>query len=226
MTAKKAQQPDSLVSSLQSEVAVDASPLLTFLVAHARKLALGIVLFLVAIVGYWGYASHAESRRAEELKSLGPILIISDPKLRLEKLEAFLSTAPASMQGTVWFEVLHAASQLQDYEKTYTAWKNVRQLGESMAVPAGVGMANALAAQGKYREALDVLENISPVPRNSDALLVQSHIVFLAEVLGDYSRAALACDAMLSTAGANPDEAGIWSQKKVELEKKAAEATN
>lgn len=226
MTAKKAQQPDSLVSSLQSEVAVEASPLLTFLVAHAGKLALGIVLFLVAIAGYWVYLSQSESRRAEDLKALGQILVISDPAMRLEKLEAYLPTAPASVRGAAWFETLNAASQAQEQEKVYTAWNEVRQLGESMAVPAGVGMANALAAQGKYREALDVLEGVSSGSRNLDVLLVQSHILLLAEVLGDYKRAVAACDAMLSAPDADADEARIWSQKKAELEEKAAESAN
>ena len=226
MTAKKAQQSDSLVSSLQSEVAVEASPLLAFLVAHAGKIALGIVLFLAAIGGYWVYLSQSESRRAETLNALGQILVISDPATRLEKLEAYLPTAPASVRGAVWFETLNAATQAQAYEKVHAAWNAVRQLGESMAVPAGAGMANALAAQGKYREALDVLEGISPAPRNLDLLLVQSHILLLAEVLGDYKRAATACDVLLSAPYADAGEAGIWSQKKAELEEKAAGPTN
>jgi tetratricopeptide (TPR) repeat protein len=224
MTAKRARQPDSLVSSLQSEVAVEASPLLTFLVAHARKLAFGLVLCIVAIGGYWAYSSQSESRRAEELKALGPILVISDPQTRLEKLEAFLPTAPASVRGAAWFAVLDAASQLENQEKIHTAWSNIRNLGESMVVPAGMGMANALAAQGKYREALDVLEGLSLAPNNPEALAVQSHILLLAEILEDYPRAIVACDALLSTPGADPNEAGIWSQKKAELEKKAAGA--
>lgn len=224
MTAKPAQQPDTLVTSLQSEVAAEASPLLTFLVAHAAKIVLGIVLFIAAIGGYWFFSAQSESKRLEEVKELGQILIVSDPKLRLEKLEAFVTSAPASVQGAAWFEILNTAASLQDNAKIYAAWERISQLDASLRVPAGLGMANALAAQGKQREALDVLTGLSVGAQSPDVMNVQPQIILLAELVGDYKQAVAACDVLMTVPGANPEETKIWGQKKAELEQKASGA--
>lgn len=224
MTAKPVQQPDSLVSSLQSEVALEASPLLAFLVTHAAKIAVGIVLFILAIGGYWFYSSHMENRRVEESKALGQLMIISDPRMRLEKLEAFLPDAPASVQGAAWFAVLDASIALQDNDKIYAAWERISKLDPNMAVPAALGMSSALAAEGKNKEALTVLEGLALTPQSLDFFNVQTHIALLSELLGDYKRAAAASDALSSAPGIDPNEGKFWAQKKAELESRSADA--
>ena len=224
MTAKPAQQNTSqatLVDSLQSEVSAEASPLLLFLIAHARKIALFLVLFIIAIAGYWFYSSQASKLEQQEALALGQIMIVSDPALRLEKLEAFVPNAPGSVQRAAWFAIMEAATMLQMHDKAYTAWKKIADFGPGVKVPAAMGMASALAEQEKFREALDLLNGVALELKGQDLVNVNARISVLAEVVEDYPRALAACDVIIAGV-TNPTEMKIWAQKKAELEKKIA----
>ncbi len=215
------QQPDSLMHTLQSEVADEASPMLLFLSRHARSIALGVLLFIVGIVGYWIYSGQMEAKRKEDVLGYGQLLLISDPKTRLEKLETFVNGAPDAVRRAAWFSIMEAAHQLKDYDKLYTAWEKIRGFDDSFAVTATVAMADARSSQGKYEDALRLLEGVAASAKPAEVSLVNSRIVFLAESLKNYSRAILACDAMIGKVGGETDTQ-MWSQKKMELEQKAA----
>ncbi|MCL1940084.1 MAG: tetratricopeptide repeat protein [Desulfovibrionaceae bacterium] len=225
MTAKPAQQPAppaGLVDSLQAEVAAEASPLMLFLVEHARKIALALVLFILAIGGYWFYASHTHKVAVEDAQRLGTILIISDPAMRLERLEAFIPSAPSSVKHEAWFALANAAGQVQDYPKAYKAWETIRGFDPALKGAASLGMANALAQQGKYADALSLLNAALPDLKGPEAINANMRIILLAEVLGDYARAIAACDAILTTPEAAADVSAMnrFGQKKAELEAK------
>lgn len=222
MTAKPRapEGPASIVDSLQSEVSAEASPLLAFLIAHAAKIAALIVLFIVGIGVYWFYASHSEGRQAEEYLEFGKIQVISDPKLRLEKLEAFVTSAPESVKRSAWFAMLDAAHPLEDMEKVYSSWSAIREFDTSMLVTASLGMANSLSARKQYREALEVLDSLTGKLKPLDIANVNIHIVLLAELLGDYKRAIEACDVIIREPSVEPIEVKLWVQKKAELEQK------
>lgn len=227
MSAKAVKQPPApaggafsqqgLVDSLQSEVADEASPLLGFLVAHAAKIAAAIILFIVAIGGYWFYQSHAESNRAAEEAELGKILIISDPSMRMERLEAFVKTAPESVARNVWFAILETASVLEDNDRLYQAWEVIAGMDAAIRLPAVLGMANALAAQEKYGEALTLLDNASLSSPGAESAQLNIRIALLAEMQGDLARAMRACEALTADPLLDPAEIALWTQKKEEL---------
>jgi len=225
MTAKPAQQPAQpfgLVDSLQADVATEASPLMLFLIEHARKIAIALALFVLAIIGYWFYSSHADKVAAADAQRLGAILIISDPAMRLERLEAFVSNVPASLRHEAWLALANSAVQMEDYAKAYAAFERIRGFDPALRGTAVLGMANALAQQEKYADALGILNAALPELRGLEAINANIRIISLAEVTGDYARAIAACDAILATPEAASDSTAInrFGQKKAELQEK------
>ncbi len=227
MTAKPVQQPASqtgLVDSLQAEVAVEASPLMLFLIAHARKIALALLLFILAIGAYWLYDSQAEKIAREEAQTLGALLIITDPVTRLERLEAFVPSAPASVKREAWFALARAAGQNNAHAKAYAAWENIRSFDPSLKGTASLGMANALAMQEKHAEALALLSGVVADLKGAEAVNANIRISLLAEAVGDYARAIAACDAILASpeGSSDPRTVNQFGQKKAELEDRLA----
>ncbi|MDR3176482.1 MAG: hypothetical protein LBU06_08130 [Desulfovibrio sp.] len=226
MTAKPARptgaapQPDGLTNSLQAEVAAEASPLLRFVTAKARPLIAALALVIASVIGYRLYASQVEKQAAEEAESLGRIQVISNPAMRLEQLEAYAAKAPSSSQTAVWLAIMEAANQIPDQAKILAAWEKA---SPALKVQAAMGMAGALGVQEKYREALEALERVAGGLQGTEAGMVYSRIVILAELLGDYKRAAAACDALIGQPGI-AGESAIWAQKKLALEEKSAQA--
>lgn len=218
MTAKPVQQ-EGLVGSLQSEVSAEASPLLQFLIAHAVKIVAGILLFIAAIAAYWLYNSSSDSRRLAESKELGQFMIISDPAVRLEKLAAFAPSAPSSVKTPLAFAMMEAATAVQDQEKVYAAWQLIAESDNIIRPTATVGMASALSKQGKFKEALDVLLQVAPGLTGGDARIVNTRIVFLAEVTGDMGKALAACDSLLALSAGSGDTS-IWAQKRADIDAK------
>lgn len=227
MTAKPAQEDTtaSIVDSLQSEVAPEASPLLTFLFNHARHIALLLVLFILCIGGYWIYLSKAEQRQQEESLALGKIIVIADTAQRYAALQDFLKSAPESVRREALYASMDAANQLHDLPKLHDAWKAIEAADSSMKVSARLGMSGALAEQGKYKEALAPLEEIAPTLEGQNVILVNTRIAAFAELAGDYSRAIAACDAMIASPNVGED-GKFWMQKRNELDRKAKAATS
>ena len=212
-------QADSLLGSLQAEVSAEASPFLIFLTRHARSIALVIALCIAAIVGYWVYASQAEKGRYEDTLSYGKILLIADPRTRLEQLEAFADKAPGTVRKAVWFSIMDAAGEVQDYDRVYRAWKAISDFDPGIHAIAVVGMADALSLQKKDKEALDLLESASGKLKNHEIPLINARIVLLAENLGDYDKAMAACDTLISKSS-DPKDMSMWMQKRAVLEQK------
>ena len=215
-------QPFGLVDSLQSEVADEASPLMLFLIEHARKIAIALALFVLGIIGYWVYSTQADKAAAVEAQRLGAILIISDPAMRLERLEAFAPNVPAGLRNEAWLALANAAVQMQDYPKAYTAFERIRGFDPALRGTASLGMANALAQQERYADALALLNAALPELQGPKAINANIRIVLLAEVIGDYARAIAACDAILSTPEAAGDISAMnrFGQKRAELQEK------
>ena len=215
-------QPGSLMDSIQSEVSAEASPMLRFLANNARIIALALVVFIAAIIGYWVYSDMAVKDRDTEIASLGKILLVSDAKTRLSQLEEFAASAPKSVQRQAWYSIMETAFELSDYDRQYTAWEKIRGFDDSIRITATIGMADALSSQGKYKEALSTLEGVTNGLKDVAAPPVYMRILALAEYLGDYNRALSACDTLLSKT-TNQADISLWTQKKALLEEKIAE---
>ncbi|MDR2487909.1 MAG: hypothetical protein LBD42_00105 [Desulfovibrio sp.] len=223
MTAHSEQSIPSVLSTLQAEVPSEASPMLQFLIRYARLIVIGILCSIAAIAGYWLYTWQTDRQTGAAARELGSILIVSDAGQRLNKLETYLVSAPQSMRNTALFAVMESARQLQDYPKLYAVWKDIGEIDPVLRVPAGFGMASALAAQNKYMEAVAVLEGVSAYTNRRETFAVNSQIIAYAEASGDYARALAACGVLLESPQA-AGEVTFWTQKKAELERKQAES--
>jgi predicted negative regulator of RcsB-dependent stress response len=219
ITAVKAKHQDGLVADIRSEVSEEASPLLRFLLSKAKFAAVGLLLIIAAVAGRHFYSTQAENQKLEEAEALGRILVISAPSLRLEKLEEFMAVAPASVRTAGWLAVMEAATLLQNNDKVYNAWKEIGAADPSLKVASAMGMAGALAARDKFREALDLLDAVSGGLEAGEAADVNSRIVILAELTGDLQRAVRACDAVTGLPSGSADMK-FWAQKKLELQEK------
>ena len=219
MAVKQATSP-SLMGSLQGEVAAEASPMLQFLIDHARLIAIGVVLFIVAILGYWVYASNQQSAKAEQQLEFGRLVTGKTGAARIAALEEYMKTAPASLHSAAWFAIAETAQQEKDYAKAYTAWEQIAKVDPSIRITATLAMAQALVEQGKDAEALKLLDSISSGLGVNDLVNVNSRIAILAENLGQYDRAIAACEVITS----NPSvgDTSFWVQKIAVLQKKAA----
>jgi predicted negative regulator of RcsB-dependent stress response len=220
MAAKPKQTP-SLIGSIQEEVATEASPMLRFLIAHARLIVLGVILFLLAIGGYWYYDARQTRVRDELRLEFGRLLTSRQGQDRLAALEEYLKSAPSSLHAAAWFAMAETARELREHAREAAAWERIAGRDPAMRVPATLAMAGALAAQGKRREALDALEALVPGLPEQDLAAVSERIVLLAEALGDFDRAIVACEA-IAAREALAGDAGFWMRKVAALQKKAA----
>jgi len=216
-------QPGSIMDSIQSEVATEASPMLLFLTRNARIMALALVLCIAGIIGYWVHAEMAKSKREETIAELGKILILSDAQMRLERLESFAPNAQDSVKRQTWYSIMHTANELKDYARVYTAWEHIRDFDDNIRATATVGMADALSSQNKYKEALALLESVTSNLKDASAPPVYMRILALADSLGEYERALGACNALLGKT-TNPSDISLWTQKKILLEEQIAAA--
>lgn len=222
MAVKPVQTP-SVMSTLQEEVAPEASPVLQFLIDHARIIAAGVVIFIAAIAGYWIYERNEASREAEEQIHFGKVIQGKAAQERITALEEFLKTAPASLKPAAWFALAQAAQETGDHAKVYEAWQNIATVDASIRITALVAMADAMVETGKTPEALTLLEGARKDLSAADLQSINSRIAVLAENIQDYPRAIAACEAIIANPAADTDHA-FWTQKAVFLRQKAATA--
>ncbi len=222
MAAKPKQEP-SFLGDIEKEVSAEASPLLQFLVRHARLIVLVIVFLAVIIAGYGIYKWRAGASMKEARNELGMISITRDPALRYQKLDAFLGAAPAQLRTPILLDQAKAALEMGDRAKAEQAWAALQAENKpETAVLAGRGRAQLLLEDGKKAEALAVLEGLLPQAGEQGRIVLNTQIVLVAESMGDYQRALKACDDVLSIPqmGGSPV---LWQQKAADLRRKIAE---
>ena len=208
----KSENPSTLLGSIQSEVAVEASPMLEFLARNARLIIAGILLFIAAIGGYGLYVWQSGKALRAEQEAFGRIMVMTDAPKRLEALTAYVAKAPQATRFSALFALAQTAGQTQKHEEAYKAWEQLRGLDPSMKVPATFGMAQALMAQDKPKEALALYEGLLQGIKDADVANVNSRIAILSENMGDYKRAITACEAVLAKP-AQPEDVSFWTQK-------------
>ena len=91
------QIPGSLMGEIQSEVAVEATPLLSFVLRNSRIIVTCIVLLVLVIAGVGGWQWHQTRVEREAHLELGRILVSTQGPERIAALETFLPAAPSAM---------------------------------------------------------------------------------------------------------------------------------
>ncbi len=103
------QIPGSLMGEIQSEVAVEATPLLSFVLRNSRIIVTCIVLLVLVIAGVGGWQWHQTRVEREAHLELGRILVSTQGPERIAALETFLPAAPSAMKSGVQLEIATTA---------------------------------------------------------------------------------------------------------------------
>lgn len=193
-------QPENakLLTELQSEVSVEAAPLLQFIVKHVAVIVLVLVLFVIALVGTAGYNWYAERARVQAQKELVRVVMSSQGAEKVKALEAFIAGAPDSIKTAAQLALADAAIVQQDYAVAAKAYAGVAAADSTGALGllASLNQAQALLSAGKPKEALPLLEKLENVMPESQRNLVRQVLAEAAIQAGDTVKAQKVFEAM------------------------------
>ena len=203
----------TLLDSIQSEVSREASPMLDFLIRHAKTIFLFLLVFIAAIMafGVWNYMSGSKQKEAEE--ALGKILILPETSGKLAALEEYSGSAAPEFKNAALLAIAKSAALQNQPDKASAAWA---ELGKSQNAPlrlvAELARAGSLSSQGKNAEALALLDSLYSSSPADVQPVISTYIVSVAEALGDWDKAIAACDNIIRGVD-NPDAKSIWEQR-------------
>ena len=164
------QIPGSLMGEIQSEVAVEATPLLSFVLRNSRIIVTCIVLLVLVIAGVGGWQWHQTRVEREAHLELGRILVSTQGPERIAALETFLPVAPSAMKSGVQLEIATTALGLEQYGKAADAYAAVaaadfdsleKSAPESLRPAILEGQAMSAELAGKLDRALAAYESIA-----------------------------------------------------------------
>lgn len=222
--------PGGMLGELQSEVSVEATPLLRFVLEHIKSIIAIVVLVVaaVAVTGMW----HWQTARAERdaRLELGRILVAPEPAARLASLEKFLSAAPSSMKLGVQLEIAATAAALGDALKASQAYGAVYAADPqgTFGVMAGLNEADLLLRAERPADALNRLDAL--MASAPAALLepvrqaIREGQAAAAEQAGRLDRALAAYEAIVQDGGNL--ELGYYQAKIAELKARIAKAAS
>ncbi len=182
-----------------------AQRLLDFLVDNLKSIALGCGVLVLAVGIYAGVSHWRTSQAGKAADALGVILIQkTEPKARVDALEAFLKDAPGPLRPTVLLELAASAMVSKQYAKASTAWAELEgSSSPDMKVIAGIGHAKSLLLEGKAPEALTLLKALKANSPQSYAMPVTRQLAVAAEQAGD-AKTALEAYTELATKADGP----------------------
>ena len=203
------QIPGSLMGEIQSEVAVEATPLL---LRNSRIIVTCIVLLVLVIAGVGGWQWHQTRVEREAHLELGRILVSTQGPERIAALETFLPAAPSAMKSGVQLEIATTALGLEQYGKAADAYA---------AVAAAINQADLLQRQGKYAEALAVFDSLEKSAPESLRPAILEGQAMSAELAGKLDRALAAYESIATSLGDAANN-GYFQAKIAELKARMA----
>jgi tetratricopeptide (TPR) repeat protein len=225
------QKNHTLIDSIQTEVAKEASPFLEFLIRNSKKIALSIVLVILIAVGVSGWNMYQANRLTAAREELGLILAGQDAGARLEALKTFAQGVEhAEIKTAAFLALSYEAAEAGNPALASSAWEELVRLvpaGSPMYFTAQMGMADALDKLGKTPEALTLLESLLGDAPAELTLVINIALMDLAEKSGQWDKALQACEAMLNNAPATTDKSYLRQKiAYLQLKKVPAAETN
>lgn len=161
--------------------------LFEFLVNNLKPIAIGCGALILAVAIYSGVNHWRDRQAAKAADALGVILIQkTEPKARVDALEAFLKDAPGSLRPTVLLELAASSIASKQYDKASAAWAELEGSSSAdMKVIAGIGHAKSLLLAGKAPEALTLLQALKAKSPKSYDLPITRQLAVAAEQAGN-----------------------------------------
>ena len=199
-----------ILGELQSEVSVEAAPLLQFIARHAAVIMVLLGLFVAVVVGAGVWQWYVAKRDAEAQNNFVRLLLQQQGAARVSALENFAATAPDSVRLAAWMELGLAALAEQDAAKASAAFARIAALDKDkpFGVAAALAEAQTLMQAGKAAEALAVLEPLENTVPEYMRVQVRGLIALSARQAGKTDRAVKAYEDLL--AGALGDDADYY----------------
>jgi len=192
-------QQAGMMGGLQSEVSVEAAPLLQFITRHVAVIVGVIVLLIIAIVATGVYQWQSEKAEREAHLALGKVLTSTTGEAKVTALDALLKDAPASLREGMQLELALAALEAEQYDKAAEAFGAVAKADSTaMGTAAGLNQAAVLLRGNKADEALAVLEGLERTAPEPMLPQVLTSVAMAAEAAGKPERAIKAYESLIA----------------------------
>ncbi len=213
-----------LLNDLQSEISSEATPLLQFILKHAMLIMAVLALFVLILGGVGGYNWYAESKLQDAQANLSQIVLSKQGEERISALEAFIKTAPSSMQGGIQLTMAETAMELKNYDKAATYFGVLASLDSNGALGllAALNQGQALLLANKPKDALSVFESIVNKASTAQRIVIQQALAEAAIQVGDIAKAKQTFEAM---AQASPGPEGRFFRYRARTVGKDAPST-
>ncbi|MBU1040785.1 MAG: hypothetical protein KKF77_06790 [Proteobacteria bacterium] len=164
-----------------------AQKMLSFLVENLKAIAAGCGVILLLVAVYAGVNHWRGTQAAKSADALGVLLIEkTDPKARVDALEAYLKDAPSSLRPAALLELAASAMVSKQYAKAGAAWTELEGSSSAdMKVVAGIGHAKSLLLEGKAAEALTLLQALKAKSPKAYELPITRQLAVAAEQAGN-----------------------------------------
>jgi hypothetical protein len=194
-----------ILGELQSEVSVEAAPLLQFIARHAAAIMVLLGLSVAVVVGVGAWQWYASKRDEEARADFARLLLQQQGAARVSALESFAATAPDSVRLAALMELGLAALAEKDAAKAAAAFARVAALdkGQALGVAAVLSEAQTLMQAGKAAESLEILEALENTVPEYMRIQVRGLIALNARQAGKTDRAVKAYEDLLAGAQGN-----------------------
>lgn len=219
-----------LLGELQSEVAAEAAPLLSFVLRHIRIIAGAVVALVLFIIGYGVWQWRLSSAENEASLALGRILTGQSGSAQAAALEALAEQVPASMRQGVLLAAASSAAAAGEPDRAAAVYGKVYAADPegALGVISGLNEAALLRQGGKVKDALAVLEKLEAAAPQAARVLVREELAAAAEQAGEKSRALQAYEALvqdLSVAPVPGLDPGFYRDRIKQLKARGSDAS-
>jgi len=208
---KRPDEPNSsqeILKELQSEVSVEAAPLMQFIVRHATLIMVSVGIFAVVLAGVGSYNLYSSSQLEKMQNELATIVMITDAQKRFIALEEFAKTVPEGVRLATLLELASVAISIEKYDTAINSYAEIAKDGgdDPLAQIAMLNQAEILLRVGKANESLALLEKLE-LQINSNSKIVMLSILAEAAILANQPERAINAfeELAASTSGAEAD---------------------